>query len=107
MLTLEIERTEYFPGELVRGRVLYTPNKEQTVTGVYIRFKGYEHSEWQQGKSKDEKDIIYIIIYICTHTHTHTPHHTKHIILLRKYNFVQCEICIFSFVFEKLAFVRR
>jgi len=49
MLSLEVEKTEYFPGELIRGRVLYTPNKEQTVTGVYIRFKGYEHSEWQEG----------------------------------------------------------
>jgi hypothetical protein len=58
MLSLEVEKTEYFPGELVRGRVLYTPNKEQTVTGVYIRFKGYEHSEWQEGNRLKKLFII-------------------------------------------------
>jgi hypothetical protein len=62
MLSLEIEKTEYFPGELVRGRVLYTPNKEQTVTGVYIRFKGYEHSEWQEGNHL--KKLIYRFFFI-------------------------------------------
>jgi hypothetical protein len=50
MLQLEVERQAYYPGEIVRGRVHFTPRKDLSCVGVYVRFKGYEHSAWENGK---------------------------------------------------------
>jgi hypothetical protein len=47
MLQLEVERQAYYPGEIVRGRVHFTPRKDLSCVGVYVRFKGYEHSAWE------------------------------------------------------------
>eukprot|EP00029_Vermamoeba_vermiformis_P005005 TRINITY_DN1615_c0_g1_i1.p1 TRINITY_DN1615_c0_g1~~TRINITY_DN1615_c0_g1_i1.p1 ORF type:complete len:910 (+),score=183.50 TRINITY_DN1615_c0_g1_i1:81-2810(+) len=47
MLQLEVERNAYYPGEIVRGRVHFTPRKDLSCVGVYVRFKGYEHSAWE------------------------------------------------------------
>ena len=49
MLQLEVERQSYYPGEIVRGRVHFTPRKDLSCVGVYVRFKGYEHSAWENG----------------------------------------------------------
>jgi hypothetical protein len=61
----QIERSHYFPGEIIRGYIQYNVGKPKKIRGVRVKFDGYSHTHWTEthivhtGKGTQTRQIPY------------------------------------------------
>jgi hypothetical protein len=58
---LVLERSTYFPGEVVRGNVVFNVNRPREIRGVRVKFHGFSHVRWseQHGHGKHRHTVVY------------------------------------------------
>lgn len=51
---MNVERVVYFPGEMIRGAVIYNVGKPKKIRGVRVRFSGSTRTHWSESRSDSE-----------------------------------------------------
>jgi hypothetical protein len=52
---MQLERTTYFPGEIIRGHVLFNVGKPKKIRAVRVKFEGYSKTEFNTGDSNPDQ----------------------------------------------------
>lgn len=53
---MQLERRVYFPGELIRGHVIYNVGQPKKIRGIRVKFQGHEHVGWSETKMVRRSD---------------------------------------------------
>lgn len=53
---MQLERRTYFPGELIRGHVIYNVGEPKKIRGVRVKFQGHEHVSWTETRTVRRPD---------------------------------------------------
>lgn len=51
---MNVERVVYFPGEIIRGAVIYNVGKPKKIRGVRVRFSGSTKTHWSESRTDSE-----------------------------------------------------
>jgi hypothetical protein len=61
---MNVERAVYFPGEAVRGAIIYNVGKPRKIRGVRVRFEGATRVSWSESRRRGDKNVT---IYFRAH----------------------------------------
>jgi hypothetical protein len=45
---MQLERRTFFPGEMIRGQIIYNVGQPKKIRGIRVKFQGYEKVSWTE-----------------------------------------------------------
>jgi len=60
---MQLERNCYFPGEIIKGIVIFNVYKHKNIRGIRIRFDGYSKNEWSEQHTEGFGDNRRVVTY--------------------------------------------